>query len=786
MTALTVELEKVYDDFCVIDEEYETLVSSEEHTEHQIVNGLDIPAYRANVNEAYMGARNAYMQAKASKTSSVLPPGSVSIPADPLTHPLDQSASLPVQGTSQPGNNVTLDQPATSVVTVSSQAQSATLSTSNAQANNFPLGIGSIYPSGYSVAPAPQYPLLQSSTQQPTVTNVYTGHLSSVLPQQSVSYATPAQSNGSQANDLTGLDPISSASFSIPSAQQYWMPHPFVQQSAGGQVYPGQLMNVSPYQPGSLGMPPQSSGASSVDTPGVYLKKMSLPTFSGERKDWPEFKTVWKQLAEGGIKNKTALAHELKRSVKGEASQRIKSVYVTKPEAYDAMWRKLEDYYNDTSATVQAALEDLHRLKPVSETDSRPFMKFLEREREAVAGLAEYQPRRRRTLEVPRTGDRGKGMTHHGIRTGQDKRQFYQCAFHRGDAIKHKTSDCKEFRKLPISGEGGKFELLKQVNACFVCFGNHPQRKGLNKRPCSLCGSEKHHFLLCKPGKRREGSNMTSQDQTGSAPRNAKEEDRKTDLCAHAESASHATRAAGLVLYPIQQGKVCESGRNVTIFCDGGSNTTYITHQAADRIKAKKLNRFILDVTTMGNAEKTYNTRQYQFTLRTITGKKVSITAFGMDKITGPVSKLDTKVLASLFPGYDVDSLQRRADKVDILLGCDYFGLFPKCEEAKCGENVSIMKGDFGVCLQGTHPDLKERTEHDSNLAKTIHNSIIKHEVYHICHDIHPEFQPDYSDPVKLVDIGEKNTSFRLQTNVAESFTGRNQGRLVENFIAGE
>ena len=155
---------------------------------------------------------------------------------------------------------------------------------------------------------------------------------------------------------------------------------------------------------------------------------------------------------------------------------------------------------------------------------------------------------------------------------------------------------------------------------------------------------------------------------------------------------------------------MCESGKNVTIFCDGGSNTTYITHQAADRIRAKKLNRFMLDVTTMGNVEKTYNTRQYQFTLRTDTGKKVSITAFGMDRITGPVSKLDTKVLADLFPGYDVDSLQRRTDKVDILLGCDYFGLFPKSEEAKCGENLSVMKGDFGVCLQGTHPDLKPAT----------------------------------------------------------------------------
>ena len=92
------------------------------------------------------------MQTKASKTSSVTPPGSVSIPA-------------------------------TSVVAVSSQTQSVTLSASSTQVNNLPSSIGSTYPSGHSVAPAPQYPLLQSSTQQPTVTYVYSGLLSSVLPQ---------------------------------------------------------------------------------------------------------------------------------------------------------------------------------------------------------------------------------------------------------------------------------------------------------------------------------------------------------------------------------------------------------------------------------------------------------------------------------------------------------------------------------------------------------------------------------------------------------------------------
>ena len=76
-------------------------------------------------------------------------------------------------------------------------------------------------------------------------------------------------------------------------------------------------------------------------------------------------------------------------------------------------------------------------------------------------------------------------------------------------------------------------------------------------------------------------------------------------------------------------------------FCDGGSNATYATHRAAERIQAKKLGKVTLDVTTMGNVEKTLHTQQYEFTLRTKTGKMVTVTAYGMDQITGPVNKFD-------------------------------------------------------------------------------------------------------------------------------------------------
>ena len=366
---------------------------------------------------------------------------------------------------------------------MSSQNDSVAASVSNVQATDFHGGAGPFIPS-------------QPPFHQPTATHVYPGHTMNVFPFQPVSYAMPTQAN----NLLTGLGPISHTGYSMPPSQHYFLPMPSFQQSIGGQPYPAQQVNTSPYHLSNSGVADQSEGAVAT---GVHLKKMSLSIFSGQQKDWPEFKTVWKQLAEGAYKNKTALAHELKRSVKGEANQRIKSVYVTKPEAYDTMWKKLEDYYDDTSATVQAALEDLHKLKPVSETDYKglvefvdvvessysqleeldqlntltmrdvdyvnallpnhlriewirkyhdmsqieklqpfkPFMKFLERGREAVARLAEYQPRRRRTLDVTKNGDRGKGLTHHGTGTGQGQKQFYWCAFHKRDTVKHKTSD---------------------------------------------------------------------------------------------------------------------------------------------------------------------------------------------------------------------------------------------------------------------------------------------------------------------------------------------------------
>ena len=152
------------------------------------------------------------------------------------------------------------------------------------------------------------------------------------------------------------------------------------------------------------------------------------------------------------------------------------------------------------------------------------------------------------------------------------------------------------------------------------------------------------------------------------------------------------------------------------------------------------MGKVTLDVTTMGNVEQTHHTQQYEFTVPTNSGKKVTITAYGMERITGPISKLDNEVLKKLFPEYDPEVLQRKSNYVDVLLGCDYFGLHPKQEEARSGYNLSIMSGELGVCLQGTHPELIEGTRPDSNLAKVIHDVRVKVETYKVHFEAHPQF----------------------------------------------
>ena len=184
---------------------------------------------------------------------------------------------------------------------------------------------------------------------------------------------------------------LNSVSPSAPSTSPSWNPLQLPVTYSTPNASETYLVNPSTDPIPSVG--PQPTPHHSPNSLGfnsrVQVKKMALPTFSGNRKEWPEFKAIWKSVAETAYQNKTALAHELKSSVKGEASRRIRSVYVTKPEAYNVMRQKLESFYEDVGASVQAALEDLHKIKAVAIDDYKGLVELVDEVESAHSQLEE-------------------------------------------------------------------------------------------------------------------------------------------------------------------------------------------------------------------------------------------------------------------------------------------------------------------------------------------------------------------------------------------------------------
>ena len=100
----------------------------------------------------------------------------------------------------------------------------------------------------------------------------------------------------------------------------------------------------------------------------------------------------------------------------------------------------------------------------------------------------------------------------------------------------------------------------------------------------------------------RDNSNEDPSTDSNSA--NDEGETGNTDSTeSHSSRGKHST----CTLYPINEVKVYGSGKKAVVFMDVGSDSCYITHRAAQRIKAKRLEEYTLNVNTNGGVSTVFN-----------------------------------------------------------------------------------------------------------------------------------------------------------------------------------
>ena len=491
----------------------------------------------------------------------------------------------------------------------------------------------------------------------------------------------------------------------------------------------------------------------------VKVKKAELPTFNGERPRWPEFRTIWPNLAVPAFSSKVAMALELRRCCVGSpAKELVHKVAITGEESYDLMWHELSTYYDDEAASVDAAMKKLESLRMVKEEDYRglksfvetvegcynqliswnqvqcltmrdvdavskllpisvktrwheryhhhlsqaeklhpfpTFMRFLSEQRITVSRLAEQQSTTKKSTSHSSVSRNPHSKSQSRSQPTPQPQSRPKCVMHKTPSCQHYTEDCAEFQKLTIEE---KKATLRSVHACFRCFQYHRRDLCKAREPCIKCQSRRHHTLMCNPD---TGTKESSKEVV--------------------KSKAHSTGAGRVIgFYAISSVPVSGTKKKAVVFKDGGSDASYITYKAANRLGAKELEKYSLEVTTTGGQETVYETSEYEIKLVTRTGKIIPIRMFGIPKITGRLARLDLTKLSELFPDYDCSSLQREREEVDILIGSNYFGVHPKRELCCAGENLSIMEGAFGMCIQGSHPDLQEESTIDSNMVSVI------------------------------------------------------------------
>ena len=97
----------------------------------------------------------------------------------------------------------------------------------------------------------------------------------------------------------------------------------------------------------------------------LQLQKIPMPSFTGNIRDYPRFKSDLEKYVLPTIENADASAYVLASSLQGEALQLVKNL----SDDITAMWRRLDEVYGNHAKVVDIIMNEIKRLAPVAEND---------------------------------------------------------------------------------------------------------------------------------------------------------------------------------------------------------------------------------------------------------------------------------------------------------------------------------------------------------------------------------------------------------------------------------
>ena len=476
---------------------------------------------------------------------------------------------------------------------------------------------------------------------------------------------------------------------------------------------------------------PKAEMAKREVSSGLKLSRVELPRFSGRLRDYPRFKSDFKTQVLPNI-SKDSAAYTLRTCL----SKRAQDVVRVIDDDLEEMWLRLDEEYGDPSQMVDLIMNEIKRFR-LPNNDKKKLLefidviemgyhdlKYLDMEKEmSNAGTVsiiegklpevirekwaervskdgsevdkkdKFPHLLKFLLEVKRTTkymtadirdqSRSSEPKVHHVAANQRKEQTSRqserheqasrpamCLLH--GAGEHSTADCGDFKAMSMDQ---KNRLMKEKGACWSCLKRgHRIADCMRRKRCGVeeCDKFHHHLLHVKPAQ----------------------------VLTNAENDSPCL---------LQIMKVRTGRRGcANVLWDSGSTISLITDQKAKELGLKGT-PCTLAIVGVGCVREEVQTLKYSLKLLDEEGEEVEFQVYGMKKISSPISPVDTSHVRLKAEEHQYLDVSRPQGEVEVLIGMDYAGFHPV--RIQSVDHLLIMQNRFGVCLGGSHPELREYTD---------------------------------------------------------------------------
>ncbi|XP_073670542.1 uncharacterized protein [Paramisgurnus dabryanus] len=365
------------------------------------------------------------------------------------------------------------------------------------------------------------------------------------------------------------------------------------------------------------------------------------------------------------------------------------------------------------------------------------LLKFLKSQEEILERLEQL-----RTVEKVEKSDRSDKKYDRKIASTKTtkKEEFDEgCGVCGERGHNNKIFFCRKFKRLKLPE---KKAVLRKLGACRKCLGCHDEDGYC--RDTFLCrnkdckkegGAPDHHFFLCPKGEFKRGEERKSGKDVKSESKLTEEQEEilselspemadrcrkaftntnKTAVTLDASGQSELLQRNGLSELPVimmLMQVTANAGQKIGTLIDLASDTNYITHKAAERLRLRH-EKITLVVHGVGGMAMEVNTQRYLLKVRVKTPKGTEraheMVCYGLDEIARVHQVIDPEKLRKFFPEVKLKELER-PEEVELLISHREGRLAP--QRVKIIGDLVLWEGPLGKTVGGAHPDLFEEVE---------------------------------------------------------------------------